>query len=188
MLFRSAHLIPNEGDVVIQLRHGASFGTGSHPTTRMALQGMEQALKCIDLNRKGESAALDVGTGSGVLGIAAIGLGLGRVVGLDIDACALNEARENARINGIRDRFELRNACMETMEGDFDLILANLRLPTLNQILPHLSRVARRPCAIVISGLKTDEVLDLKDMFNLYSWKPIWECTEKGWAAVVFRG
>lgn len=179
---------PEEEDVVIQLRHGASFGTGSHPTTRMALRGIEQALKCIDLNRKDGSAALDIGTGSGILGIAAIGLGLDRVLGLDIDACARNEARENARINGFQEQFEVRSASMNTLEGDFDLILANLRLPTLNRILPHLSRVARRPCAMVISGLKIDEIPDLKDMCNFYTMKPIWEDAEKGWAAVVFRG
>ncbi len=179
---------PEKEDVVIQLRQGASFGTGSHPTTRMALRGIEQALKCIDLNRKSGSAAIDIGTGSGVLGIAAIGLGLDRVVGLDIDACARNEALENARINGFQDQFEVRSASMDAIEEDFDLILANLRLPTLNRILPHLQRVARRPCAMVISGLKTDEIPDLKDMFDFYALKPIWEDTEKGWAAVVFRG
>jgi len=177
---------PNEGDVVIQLRHGASFGTGSHPTTRMALQGIEQALKRIDLNRHGGTCALDIGTGSGVLGIAAVVLGLHRALGLDIDACAISEARENARLNGIQDRFIIEDTPIESMNEKVGLILANLRMPTLIRIFPDLQRLARRPCGAVISGIKADEISDLKEMFGDHEWNPVWEEREKDWAGIVF--
>lgn len=182
-----AAFLPKEGDVVIQLRHGASFGTGNHPTTRMALQGIEQALKWIDPNRTGGTFALDIGTGSGVLGIAAVALGINRALGLDIDACALSEARENARLNGIQDRFIIKDTPIGSIDEKVDLILANLRMPTLIRILPDLQRLARRSSGVVISGIKADEISDLKEMFGGHEWKPVWEETEKDWAGVVFH-
>lgn len=173
-------------DVVIQLRHGASFGTGTHPTTRMALRGLEEAVKEMDLSRNGGSFALDIGTGSGVLGIAAVLLGIERALGLDIDACAISEARENARINEIEDRFRIQDTAIASVEGPVDLILANLRLPTLIRLFPDMGRLARPNCAAVISGIKENEITDLKEMFLCNRWHPVWEETEKDWAAIVF--
>lgn len=183
-----ALFIPEKNDVVIQLRHGASFGTGSHPTTRMALRGIEHALGSIDFDTSRETTALDIGTGSGVLGIGAIGLGIGRVVGLDIDPCAVSEAEENARINGMQERFKIRKGSIEEMEEPVDLILANLRLPTLFRIFSHFLRLTSDKCGVVISGMKVDETPDLVDIFGSHGFESIWEETQKDWAALVFRG
>ncbi|MBW2676944.1 MAG: 50S ribosomal protein L11 methyltransferase, partial [Deltaproteobacteria bacterium] len=87
-------------DVVINIKAGAAFGTGVHPTTRLSLQALEMVCKgnphCINSENR---QILDIGTGSGVLAIAAIKLGFDSGVGIDIDPCARVEALENVRLN-----------------------------------------------------------------------------------------
>ena len=81
------------GDVVIRLRHGISFGSGDHPTTRLALRGIEQVFfETGQLINKSSDSALDIGTGSGVLAIACLLLGVKRAIGIDTDSCARKES------------------------------------------------------------------------------------------------
>src|SRR5262245_9890006 len=98
-------IVPADADAepgVLRLIDSAAFGTGLHPTTAMCLEAIEEALQ-----PSAPSALLDVGTGSGVLALAALLLGVPRALGLDVDAEALRAAAENARLNATDGRLEL---------------------------------------------------------------------------------
>ncbi|MBT8368535.1 MAG: 50S ribosomal protein L11 methyltransferase, partial [Deltaproteobacteria bacterium] len=99
------HYRSHPNDVVVEIKPGASFGAGNHPTTRLAIKGIEFVLlggQVVD--KRHNTSVLDIGTGSGVLLITAILCGLETGLGIDIDACAQVEAAENVRINGLEDR------------------------------------------------------------------------------------
>lgn len=114
--WQSADLQP--GDVVIDLDPGMAFGTGTHPTTRLSLVCLEHWL------RPGQRV-LDVGTGSGILAIAAVKLGAQNVVATDIDTVALHAAAANFATNGVRESITLLSAPLPAA-GEFDLIVANI--------------------------------------------------------------
>jgi len=179
--------IPEGPDrIVVWLREGPAFGDGCHPTTRLCLRGMDFVLKT-GFRTTGDAArVLDVGTGSGVLAIAALKLGLGRGVGLDIDPWAIQEARENARLNGLLDRFQAESAGLERIAGPFALILANLRWPTLKVIEPDLVRLLDPEGNLVVSGIQADEADRMRGCFSR-DLRPLWQSTEKGWSAMIWR-
>jgi len=93
------HPVLKGSDIAVMLRPGASFGCGQHPTTRLAIQGIEYTLKTLRIcDGIANTMLLDIGTGSGVLAICALKMGIHRAMGTDMDPCAIAEAGENARI------------------------------------------------------------------------------------------
>jgi len=179
---------PAPDEVAVQLQAGASFGDGRHPTTRLAIRGIEMVLRqpvggggfCC-------GGVLDVGCGSGVLVIAAVRLGAAAGLGIDIDACALGEARHNVRLNGLEDRIEISGCPLETVRGQFRLVAANLRYPSLRQLRPQLGALTAPDGALVASGIRDFELNDLLGFFAEHEWACRWRQTEAGWAAVVLQ-
>ncbi|HEU5432125.1 MAG TPA: 50S ribosomal protein L11 methyltransferase, partial [Thermomicrobiales bacterium] len=113
---------PRPDEVVVELDPGMAFGTGLHPSTRLTMLALEEAL------RPGDSV-LDVGAGSGILSIAAALLGAARVDGVDIEPVAVRSARENAARNGVADRVRIEAGSVgpgAPFAGDYDLVLANI--------------------------------------------------------------
>jgi ribosomal protein L11 methyltransferase len=179
---------PDPDDVIIEIAHGASFGTGEHPTTRLAIRGIEHALGEISLSgRDKETCVLDIGTGSGVLAIAAVRLGISSAVGIDIDPCARYEAGENARINGLKERFNICEVPVEDLDRKFILITANLRYPTLKRILSTVAGSIEQGGAVVLSGIKKDEISGIIDTYDKEKgFRCIWKECEKDWAGLGF--
>jgi len=179
---------PEQGMTALRLLHGASFGDGHHPTTRISLQGIDYLLHENSMI-SGHGRVLDIGTGSGVLAIAALKLGMNKGIGLDIDPCAISEARENARLNGLENRLEISGSPLESIpDQSFALITANLRLPTLNQLFPQILRLSERNCGLVLSGIHCDEKSDLLNAYERQNFSCIWQKEEKDWAALaLFR-
>lgn len=176
---------PEPGISAVRLLHGASFGDGHHPTTRMCLRGVDFLLNQTRLHF-GQGRVLDIGTGSGVLAIAALKLGMNAGTGLDIDPCAISEARENARINALEDRLEVSETPLENLSSrSFDLIIANLRLPTLNHLYEQILRLAAHNCALLLSGIHGDEVSHLLNAYTRQDFSPVWQKEEKDWAALA---
>lgn len=181
------HCGSGPSDVVIEIAQGAAFGSGEHPTTRLAIQGIEIALTGAGgMERENKLRALDVGTGSGVLALAAVLLGIHTAVGIDIDPCARAEAKKNVRLNHLDHRIEIQDHCIEDVHATFSLITANLRYPTLKGLCPLMSRLLDEKGAVVISGVKTDEVRDLLHCFTQNGFRCTWRGVEKGWAGMVF--
>lgn len=176
------------GDVVIKMRHGISFGSGDHPTTRLALRGIEQAFHGTGkLIKKSDSSVLDIGTGSGVLAIACLLFGVKRAIGIDTDSCARNESRGNAEINGLGNRIEISDMPVEKIEGEFSIITANLRYPTLINLYPVMIDLTGIDSMLVFSGVKISEANELRSFYSKEHFRCLWVEKEKNWAGFVFR-
>ncbi len=179
---------PESDEAVINIQPGVSFGSGEHPTTRLAVRSLEQVLFYSEfyLGQK-DLPALDIGTGSGVLAIAAAKLGIKRIVGVDVDPCARAEAQQNVQLNDLERRMEIHAQRVETMDQKFGLITANLRYPTLKRLSPCIAQLLEKGGAFVVSGLKTDEEPDLVRVYSQSRLKCVWKTYEKDWVGLVFE-
>ncbi|HEY2373074.1 MAG TPA: 50S ribosomal protein L11 methyltransferase [Gaiellaceae bacterium] len=144
---------------------GRAFGTGSHPTTRLTLE----LLQTLD-----PGSVLDVGCGSGVLSIAAAKLGFAPVIGVDLDAAAVEATTANARANGVTVEARLGDALADELPH-VDVALANVALDVVERLLQRLP--AER---VVTSGY-----LD-RDRPNVPGWTHVDRAAVDGWAADVF--
>ena len=179
---------PESEDVVIQIRSGASFGDGRHPTTRLAIRGIEFVLKKIKSDRpEDQSRVLDIGTGSGILVLAAVRLGIHQGIGIDIDPAARFEAQKNVLINRLEDQIEISDQYLETIEGSFCLVTANLRWPTLKRIGPCLRKITHPDGFIVFSGIRSHELADLIKAYARKKFEVKWQDKEHDWAGVVLK-
>ncbi len=176
------------GDVVINLAQGVSFGTGQHPTTRLAVKGIDYALKeCGHFKENKKTCLLDIGTGSGILVIAAVLMGIKKGVGIDIDPCAIAEARENIKINGLEHRIDICDRAFEKIDRVFSMITANMRYPTIKSLLPYMYETVHTKGLIVLSGIKTDEIKDLLDIYKEKNFFCRWKENEQDWVGVVLE-
>ena len=138
--------VPREGEIVVDLEPGLAFGTGDHPTTRMALAALER------LVRPGDRV-LDFGTGSGVLACAAARLGAGFVLALDVDGQAVAAARRNAALNRASAvRVEQADAPPETA-APYDVVVANVSAGVIVSALPGLAAVTRPGGHCLLGGI-----------------------------------
>jgi ribosomal protein L11 methyltransferase len=179
------HPMLSGSDVVVMLRPGASFGIGQHPTTRLAIQGIEYAIKTIRVCDGVSATMLDIGTGSGVLAITALKLGIDRAVGTDMDPCAITEAGENAKINGLSQRFTVMDIPAEEINGQFNLIAANLRYPTLARLCPYIASHIPENGAAILSGIREEEAEEIKSIYAKLNLECRWEAIENKWAGLV---
>lgn len=164
---------------------GLGFGTGHHPTTRMILSVLSQ-LKTTGALSPGN--ALDIGTGSGILAIAATRLFGIDVQAFDIDPAALENARDNCELNSTLDTVHLSTTPIEEMRGEYDLIIGNLYGEVLIQMAPEISRLAARDCTLILSGI-TDLVRNL--VVEAYTqddrWTILEEYVEGGWVCLLLK-
>jgi ribosomal protein L11 methyltransferase len=129
-----------------------AFGTGTHATTRLCMEALEKGLK-----RKGLSV-LDVGTGSGILAIAAARLGAAEVWGIDTDHGAVEIARENVDRNKVSETVKIKKGSIGDIRKRFDLVAANLDFRTLKRTKMALIRHLKEKGFLILSGvLETEE-------------------------------
>ncbi len=187
---------PEKDDIVINIRQGDAFGTGEHPTTRLALRGIEYLLSHVNSNLRFESAeaktALDIGTGSGVLAIATVKSGLvAAAIGTEIDPCAVAEAKENVRLNYLEDKIMIctPDDMAETFHSGeyFSLILANLRYPTLKELYPQITETLYNGGYALLSGIKTDESSYILTLYTKKHFSCKWERNEKVWSGLLLE-
>ena len=177
---------PPPGEIVVKLRHGASFGTGEHPTTRLAARGIEHVLSTRSLFLDGKDLrTLDIGTGSGILAIIAVLFGVKKAVGIDIDPCAISEAKKNIALNHLENQIDIIDRSLAQIETIFSMVTANLRYPTLKRLSSMIAEKTELGGAVVISGIRTDEVYNLLKAYGKRHFRCVWEKTEKGWVGLV---
>jgi len=175
------------GDIVINFQHGVSFGGGQHPTTRLCLRGLEELIRLRpDLMKLDNTSALDIGTGSGILIIAAVKIGLNMGLGVDVDPISIAEAKKNVHMNNLDNRIRILSQPFESIDNSFDLIMANLRWPTLDSYLPKMIQNLKNGGNLLLSGIQSQERDDLVELGEQNALKLVWKKEEKGWAAVSF--
>ena len=178
------------GEVVVRIAPGSSFGSGRHPTTRLAIRGIELAVKeTLPADRLQDSAVLDIGTGTGVLAITAVKLGIGRGIGIDREACSRFEARQNVVLNQLADRIRIESELPDhkNATGRYLILAANLRLPTLFNLASSNCRLTRPPGRMVLSGIRVAEIDGLLDAYRAQCCKVLWVAEEDGWGAAVLQ-
>jgi ribosomal protein L11 methyltransferase len=173
-------LQPAPSITVIRIQPSMGFGTGHHATTRLCLRAL------LATTVRGESV-LDLGTGSGVLAIAAALLGASTVTAVDQDPDAIASARENLGLNGVTDRVRLHQADFRLASSlRADLVLANLTGGTLTRHAAEVARSVVPGGRLVLSGFTTAEEPGVLDAFVPPATLVTRE-TEGGWDAVVLR-
>ena len=175
---------------VVSLEKGASFGGGEHPSTRLAIRLMDSFLYQSPLGKRLFAfRAVDIGTGSGVLAIVAAKMGVGSVWGIDIDPCSVFEARRNVVLNHLDKRVRISDKGLDIISGAVDVVLANLRFPTLSSLGEQLDGRVKRDGIIIFSGLRLTEMDDICSSYERFGFSPAKKIVENGWGAIcLIRG
>jgi ribosomal protein L11 methyltransferase len=169
--------VPDGGGVLLRLDPGVAFGSGHHATTSLCLLHLQ------DLLEPGASV-LDVGTGTGILAIAAALLGAGDVVAVDLDPQAVDACRRNAEANDVT-----VDVVVGSVQGQapVDLLLANLLTPTLHALTDELVAATRPGGHLVLSGVASERAAGVAGAVTAAGAPLERRSDEDGWAALVHR-
>lgn len=167
-----------DGRVVLDLEPGIAFGTGTHETTRLCMQFLEDYIKP-------GYKMLDVGCGSGILSVAGLLLGAGSAVGVDIDPLAVKTAKQNAERNHVAERFTgIDGSLTEKVDGQFNVVVANIVADVVIELTKDIKKYLAPGAVYIMSGIideREQDVLNaLKDKFKILDRRE-----EKGWVALA---
>jgi ribosomal protein L11 methyltransferase len=179
------HIVPAGAEAetaALRLVDAAAFGTGLHATTAMCLEALEEA---VDIGPP--DAVLDVGTGSGILALAALMMGVPRAQGIDIEDEALRVAAENARINGLDERLHLTRGGPEAVTGTWPLVLANVLPGPLIEMAPDLVRRVRHHGQLVLSGIPASVEPDVDRVYRHLGMRRLRVKSRAGWVALLLQ-
>lgn len=172
---------PAEGEHIVKLDNNMAFGTGEHETTSMCIELLQQYLT-------GDSVCIDVGCGSGILGISAVKLGAKFAYLTDIDAVAVESAKHNAALNGVSDRVTVaRSNLMDDSSLKADIMLANITADILENLAPAIPKNLKSGGTLILSGIidcKRDRV---EEVYQKQGLKLIKRVKKGEWNALAFR-
>ena len=175
--------VPEPGDVVIDLDPGMAFGTGSHPTTALCAAALEERVSpgC---------TVCDVGTGSGILAIAAARLGASCVLACDTDPLAVCIAKENAARNGVAER-------ITTVDGSWpelialgrraEVVVANIIAPVIMSMARDARKLAKPGGVFIASGIVAERAGEVAAALEEAGWLPAGRLEREGWIALLAR-
>lgn len=173
---------PEPDDVVIELDPGMAFGTGLHPTTQLCLAALEDYLL------PGQRV-LDLGTGSGILALAAAKLGAAAVTALDIDPVAVDAARANIAANHLTGGIALAQGTLPRPEPGptYGLIVANIIARVIRELAPHLAAALSPSGTLIASGILAERQAEVSSALNEVGLR-VFECRQSGdWVALVAK-
>ena len=181
IVIRPPHIAyePSGGEVVIDLAPGLAFGTGQHQSTRLAL-----ALLADVCAETAPVRTLDLGTGSGILAVAAAKLGATNVTAVDIDPIAVEAARETARRNQVADQINVQEGGIPAGER-YDLILANLTADLLQHLAPEIAGAAAPNGRLIASGFLTARRQEVAQTLAGVGLHPANTRSEDNWSALI---
>jgi ribosomal protein L11 methyltransferase len=168
-------------ELVIELDPGMAFGTGLHPTTRLCLIALEELA---DHGLVNGMTALDVGCGSGILGIAAAKLGATRIDGIDTDPIAVEATTANAARNGVGDRVRAGLGTLPGSDGPYGLVLANLIAGLLIELAGPLHDELEPGGHLIASGIFVDREGDVRAAFDAAGLDIVQAWSETDWVAL----
>ena len=164
--------------IVIPIEPASTFGMGDHPTTMSSLLMIEKYLKSDDV-------LIDVGCGSGVLGIGALRMGASRAIGMDINPSCVPVSQENARLNQVSDRWSVTTEPVAVIGFPANIVVANILAPALIELSSELKRLTRPDGVLIISGVLAEHYEHVAAALE-----PLCEfdrIEHGGWAAVAFH-
>ncbi|MCA8250097.1 50S ribosomal protein L11 methyltransferase [Burkholderia multivorans] len=170
----SWHDAPDPDALVLELDPGLAFGTGSHPTTRLCMEWLEQSVQ------PGQSV-LDYGCGSGILAILAKKCGANPVVGIDIDPQAVESARQNSERNRAEVTYGLPDACPA---GEFDIVVANILSNPLKLMASMLASKVKPGGRIALSGVLARQADEVAAVYARYVDISVWR-EHEGWVCLA---
>lgn len=174
---------PEENELVIELDPGRAFGTGSHPTTSLCLKIMEE-------NIKPGNSVIDVGTGSGILMIAAEKLGATDIYGTDIDELAVEATKENLELNSISSdiaRVYLGDLISVVKDKQFDVVVANILADVILLLLRDIFKVVKKDGLIIFSGIIEDKLPEIIKQVEEKGLKILEIKKDKEWRALLIK-
>jgi len=172
--------------LVIKMDPGSAFGTGSHPTTRLCLEALEQAPPegCL---------VADLGCGSGVLGLAALGLGAHAVVAADTDSLAVRATGDNRELNRLpAEALQVALGSVETLQAQLngrraDLLLCNILAPVIEALAPGFDDLLAADGRGLLSGLLVDQAPRLRQVLADLGWQITAEASQGRWGLLEIR-
>jgi ribosomal protein L11 methyltransferase len=164
----------------LRLTDSSAFGSGHHPTTALCIEALEEVVMLDH-----PASVLDVGTGSGILALAALKLGVPRAVGLDIDSDALRAAADNARLNRLADRIRLVLGGPDVLEGQWPLIVANVLAAPLIEMAPVLVRRLGPTGRLILSGIPWSLESEVRQTYQHFGLRHLAAKTRGGWTALI---
>lgn len=172
-------------DLVLRIDPGMAFGTGGHETTRLCLELLEKIMDNGDIGTA--PSLLDLGTGSGILAMAASLLGAGRILALDIDPEAVDVARENLALNQMAEKVECGTTPLESLEERFDVILANILAEELVRLAPGLAACLNPGGALILSGILAEKEEFVRNGFAAQPFHYLETNRAGEWVAMLYR-
>lgn len=164
---------------VINLDPGAAFGTGTHATTSLCLEILENKIK-------DTTTVLDVGTGSGILAIASMLLGAKSAIGVDIDALSVKTANENAKRNGVSDGIEfIVGDLADKISGKYDIICANIVADVIIRLFDNVADFMKEDSILIISGIIDIRAAEVEKAAFNHGFKILENLTREEWHAYV---
>ena len=174
---------PKEGEILIELDPGLAFGTGYHPTTYTCLEAMEKLITP-------GSRVLDLGCGSGILSIAAVKLGAGQVVALDIDPQAVQSSRQNFRRTRITALVQLDQGSLPHRlgaEGSFDLVVANISSRGVRERAPDILPALKPKGILIASGIIDEQHEETESALRQAGFTAIEAWPREDWVSLICR-
>lgn len=174
---------PEENELVIELDPGRAFGTGSHPTTSLCLKIMEE-------NIKPGNSVIDVGTGSGILMIAAEKLGATDIYGTDIDELAVEATKENLELNSISSdiaKVYLGDLISVVKDKQFDVVVANILADVILLLLRDIFKVVKKDGLIIFSGIIEEKLPEIIKQVEEKGLKILEIKKDKEWRALLIK-
>lgn len=170
-----------EGDVKVVLDPGMAFGTGTHETTRLCMQFLEQYITP-------DTAMLDIGTGSGILATTALLLGAKSAVGVDIDELSVKIAQENADLNGVGEQIQLVwGDLTEKISGTYDVICANIVADVIIRLCENVTSFMHKDTVLIVSGIIEDRCQDVFGALERAGLTIVDQNQENDWVSVVVK-
>ena len=174
------------GRKIIRLDPGSAFGTGSHPSTRLCLEALDNDPP------EGQIIA-DLGCGSGILSLAALKLGAQCTFSVDNDSLAISATKINSDLNNFsRKTLNVFHGSVEELEANmperkFDLILCNILAPVIKKLGPSFEKIIGHEGKLILSGLLVEQIKEIKKFFLSLGWRLIDIKTKDQWALIVLN-